>query len=314
MNRIGIILFAAFGLFILISASAYTVNESEQVIITQFGDPVAAVRDPGLHFRIPFIQKVNSLEKRLLPWDGAAENMPTKDKKRIFIDVWARWHIVDPMQYFKALRTTRDGHKILDDLIDSASRDVVARYNLIEAVRSTNDELYYALNAYEGDVGERRQDQVTAGRQKMEAEMLAAVNANNLAKTYGLDVTDIHIKRVNYVETVRQQVYKRMTSERTRIAQLFESEAKEERNRILGTMRKKLDEIEGEMQQKSAEIRGHADAEVITIYAEAIGRDLEFYEFLRQLEAYKQTFNSGTRLILSTDNEFLSLLRGDDIK
>ena len=297
---------------VLVGASAYTVSPAHQVVITQFGDPKDVITEAGLHFRMPFIQKVNYLEKRYLPWDGAPENMPTKDKKRIFIDVWARWRIVEPMKYFQAVRTVRGGQKILDDLVDSGVRDVIASHKLIECVRSTNEPLNYEVEESLQEQ-QRTPEKITVGRQKLEDLMLASVNTGDLKKTYGMEVTDVHIKRVNYIENVRIRVYDRMKSERTRIASLFESEAQETYNVILGSTRKELDEIEGEMEQKSAEIEGRADAEVIRIYAESISQDPEFFRFLRQLEAYESAVGEGTRLILSTDNEFLQLLNGSDI-
>jgi membrane protease subunit HflC len=298
---------------ILIQSSLFTVNQWEQVIITQFGRPQRVVTEPGLAVRTPFIQKVHRLEKRLIPWDGDPENMTTKDKKTIFVDFWARWRIVDPQKFFVDVKSVRGGQMILDGLIDSAVRDVVARYNLIECVRSTNEPLEYADETLlEG--GERKQERIVAGRDMLEEEMLASVNKQDLRAEYGIEVSGVHIKRVNYIESVRNDVYERMKSERMRIAQLLQSEAQEERNRILGNTRKELDEIEGEMQQRSAEIRGAADAEVINIYAGALSRDPEFFEFLRRLDAYKQTFGPTSRLILSTDNDLLELLKGDVIK
>ncbi len=287
--------------------SLYVVQEGQQAVITQFGKPVNVVTDPGLNFKTPFIQTVNRLEKRLLPWDGDPENMQTRDKKRIFIDVWARWRIVDPMKFFQAVRTEQRGYKILDDLVDSAVRDVVARYNLIEVVRSSNRELQYETEELARDAAAGR-EMITAGRAKMEAEILQVASAD-LKERYGMELTVVHVKRINYIENVRRQVYGRMQSERLRIAQLFESEAKEEQNRILGRMRKELDVIEGEMQQRSAEIRGRADAEVIKIAAEGYSQSPEFYEFLRSLEAYKKTLRRGTRLILSSDNRFFRQLQ-----
>jgi len=292
---------------VLAKASLYVVQEGHQAVITQFGKPVNVVRDPGLNFKTPFIQTVNRLEKRLLPWDGDPENMQTRDKKRIFIDVWARWRIVDPMKFFQAVRTEQRGYKILDDLVDSAVRDVVARYNLIEVVRSSNRELQYETEELAEDAAAGR-EMITTGRAKMEAEILEVASAA-LTERYGMELTVVHVKRINYIESVRRQVYLRMQSERLRIAQLFESEAKEEQNRILGRMRKELDVIQGEMQQKSAEIRGQADAEVIKIAAAGYSKSPEFYEFLRSLEAYRKTLGPGTRLILSSDNKFLTQLR-----
>lgn len=292
---------------IFAKASLYVVQEGQQAVITQFGKPVNVVTDPGLNFKTPFIQTVNRLEKRLLPWDGDPENMQTRDKKRIFIDVWARWRIVDPMKFFQAVRTEQRGYKILDDLVDSAVRDVVARYNLIEVVRSSNRELQYETEELAKDAAAGR-EMITAGRAKMEAEILQVASAE-LKERYGMELTVVHVKRINYIESVRREVYRRMQSERLRIAQLFESEAKEEQNRILGRMRKELDVIEGEMEQRSAEIRGEADAEVIKISAEGYSKSPEFYEFLRSLEAYKKTLRRGTRLILSSDNKFFRQLQ-----
>jgi len=293
-------------------ASVYVVQEGQQAVITQFGKPVRVVTEAGLNIKTPFIQKVHRMEKRLLPWDGDPENMQTRDKKRIFIDVWARWKISDPMKFFQAVRTELGGYKILDDLVDSAVRDVVARYNLIQVVRSTDDELFYESEELEKDKEEEKpleeKDKDKKGqRANMEKEILEAAGTE-LEERYGMKLTVVHIKRINYIESVRRTVYDRMKSERLRIARLFESEAEEEKNRILGRTRKELDQIEGEMEQKTAEIRGAADAEVIQIAAEGYSQSPEFYEFLRSLKAYKNALLENTRLILSTDNPFLKQL------
>jgi membrane protease subunit HflC len=282
----------------------YTIEEGRQAIVTQFGKPVGEVTEPGLHFKVPLIQKVNRLEKRLLPWDGDPENMQTRDKKRIFIDVWARWRITDPMRFYQAVRTQRRGYKILDDLVDPSVRDVVANHNLIEVVRLSNRELRYETEELQREAAEKR-ELVEAGREKMENEILRSAS-NELEKgRYGMELTDVRIKRVNYIESVRNSVYERMRSERLRIARLFESEAQEEKNKILGRMQKELEQITGEMQEKSAEIRGKADAEVIEIAAKGFSQSPELFRFLRRLEAYKKSLGGGTRLILSTDNDFL---------
>ncbi len=313
MRTLGIVAAVVIVAAIFIDASVYTVNEREQVIITQFGKPKRAVTEPGLAFRTPFLEKVDRLEKRLLPWDGDPENMPTKDKKRIFIDVWARWKIVDPMQFFRRVRTTRGGQDILDQLVDSAVRDVVGRYHLIECVRTTNEPLEYEDQVLsEGE--SREQDRIVAGRIKLEEEMLAAVNGEDLKAQYGMEVVAIHFKRVNYIDNVRARVYERMKSERTRVAKLYESEAEEERNRIMGATRKELDFIEGDREQRAAEIRGEADAAVISVYANALSKGPEFFELMRSLDAYKTTLGSKARLVLSTDNQFLKLLDASDSK
>ena len=287
---------------VVLKSSAYVVEEGRQVIVTQFGDPRGdAVVDAGLHFKLPFIQEIHTLEKRLLPWDGAPESMQTKDKKRIDIDVWARWRIVDPMTFFLKLQTEQGGQRILDNLVDSAVRDVVAGHNLIDVVRNSNNELIYETQELQRGTG----DQVTKGRDVVEEEILASIDLEE----YGMDLTMIRIKRVNYVESVRKTVYDRMISERLRIARLYDSEAQEEKNKILGQTQKELDGIEGEMAQKSTEIRGRADAQVIQLTAEAYGRSPEFYEFLRRLEVFKNTLGADTRLILSTDSDLFRLLK-----
>ena len=286
---------------VLLYSSAYVVEEGKQVIVTQFGRPVGDVKRAGLHFRKPFIQEIHYLESRLLPWDGAPESMQTRDKKRIDIDVWARWQIIDPQTFFETRRTEQQGQKTLDDLVDSAVRDVVARHNLIDVVRNSNEPLIYETEELQRGAS----DQVTGrGRDQVEEEILQGVDLQE----YGMKLTKVRIKRVNYVESVRRTVYERMISERLRIARLYDSEAIEEQNKILGQTKKELDQIEGEMEKRASEIRGAADATVIQLTAAAYGQSPEFFEFLRRLEVFKETLKSDTRLILSTDNDLLRLL------
>ena len=289
----------------------YIVQEGEQAVITQFGKPVAFVTEPGLKFRIPLIQAVQKLEKRLLPWDGAPENMQTRDKKRIYVDCWARWKIKDLSKFYETLRTERGGQKILDDNIDSGVRNVVARHNLIDLVRTTNDKLLYESDELESTATSR--DVVKTGREKIEMEILNTLKTD-LMEQYGIELIDVHIKRVNYDEQVKATVYERMRSERERVARLFESEAEEERNRIKGLAQKELDTISGTMKQKAAELRGQADAEVIQMTAEAYGKNAEFFIFLKKLEVYKSAMKSDTNLILSTNSDLLKLLKSIDEK
>lgn len=287
-------------------ATSYIVTEGKQVVITQFGRPVNFETEPGLKFKIPFVQSVHQLEKKLLPWDGDAENMQTRDKKRIFVDCWARWRIVELETFFTNVRTEQKGQKILDDIVDSAVRDVIAGNNLIDLVRTTNDKLTYESEELERTATSR--DVVTTGREKLEQEILE-VASENLRERYGMELVHVHIKRVKYNDRVRDTVYERMRSERQRIAQLFESEAEEEGNRIKGLTRKELDQIDGTMQQRAAEIRGAADAEVIRMTAEAYGKNAEFFEFLQRLELYKQALKRDTNLILSTDSEMFRMFK-----
>ena len=283
-------------------SSAYTITEGKQAIVTQFGKPKGAMKEPGLYFKLPFIQEVHYLERRLLPWDGEPESMQTRDKKRIDIDVWARWRIVDPMTFFIKVRTEQRGQKILDDLVDSAVRDVVARHRLIDVVRRSNNELIYESEELQRPAADRVEGR---GRDDVEEKILAGVNLEE----YGMELVKVRIKRVNYVESVRRTVYDRMISERLRIARLFDSEAIEEKNKIEGQTQKELDQIEGEMAQKSAEIRGDADATVIQLTAEAYGKSQDFYELLRRLEVLKNSLDRDTRLILSTESGLFQLLK-----
>ncbi len=286
---------------------SYVVDEGQQAVITQFGKPVKFVTEPGLNFRIPFIQSVQKLEKRLLPWDGAPENMQTRDKKRIYVDCWARWRIVDVETFFTNVRTEQEGQKILDDIVDSSVRDVIARNNLIDLVRTSKDrELVYETEELSRTASSR--DVVTTGRQKIEEAILADAS-DSLAARYGMELVAVHIKRVSYNDRVKETVFERMRSERQRVAQLFESEAEEEGNKISGLTRKELDSIEGEMKQKSAEIRGGADAEVIRLTAEAYGRNPQFFEFLQRLEMYKMALRKDTSLILSTNSDMFRLFK-----
>ena len=287
---------------VVLYSSVYVVEEGQQVIVTEFGRPVDDVPDAGLHFKSPFVQDVHYLEKRLLPWDGAPESMQTKDKKRIDIDVWARWRIVKPMTFFLKVRTEQSGQGILDDLVDSAVRDVVARHNLIDVVRKSSDELIYESEELERVVSDTVKGR---GRDDVEEEILAGVDL----KEYGMELIKVRIKRVNYVASVRETVYERMISERLRIAKLYDSEAQEEKNRILGQTQKELDLIEGEMEQKSAEIRGEANAQVIQMTAVAYGQSPEFFELLRRLEVFKATLGRDTRLIVSMESDFFRLLK-----
>ena len=232
--------------------------------------------------------------------------MQTRDKKRIFVDCWARWKITDLETFYTTLRTERGGQKILDDNIDSGVRNVVARHNMIDLVRTTNDKLLYESDELESSATNR--DIVKTGREKIEMEILMALKGD-LMDSYGIELVDVHIKRVNYDEKVKTNVYERMRSERELVARLFESEAEEERNRIKGLAQKELDTINGTMKQKAAEIRGRADAEVIQLTAEAYGRNPEFFIFLKKLEVYKAAMKSDTNLILSTDSDLLGLLK-----
>lgn len=294
---------------ILFFSSAFIVEEGQQAVVTQFKRPVKFVSEPGLKFKTPFIQTVEYFEKKILPWDGAPENMQTKDTMRIYVDCWARWRIVDLKTFYINVRTEQKGQKILDDIVDSVVRDVVAANTLIDLVRTTNEKLIYEIE--QTDSSKSTQNMVTTGRDKIEQEILR-IAGTGLAEEYGIELVAVHIKRVKYNDTVRNEVYNRMKSERGEIAKSFQSEAEEKGNRIKGLTTKELDQIEGEMSRKSAEIRGAADAEVIRLTAEAYSKNPDFYEFLQQLELYKKALKRDTSLVLSTNSEMFQMFKSID--
>lgn len=291
---------------ILVGAATFTVPETHHAVVFEFRKPVRAVADPGLHFKRPFIQTVGYFEKWVLAWDGYPSSMPTKDKKNIFVDVWARWRIVDPIQFRESATDLAGGHKLLDDYVDSAVRDVVGSYDLIEVIRSTNRELSYVSPELQAEQ-DARDEKVTAGRGKITDLILQS--ARQSLENTGMELLDVRIKRVNYVESVRTAVYERMKSERYRIATLYESEAEEKRRVILGETERELAAIRGEGQSRATQIRGEADAEVIRMYADALSQAPEFYTFLRRLDAYRESLGGDAHLIITTDSGFLRGLK-----
>lgn len=291
---------------ILVGATTFTVPETHHAVVFEFRRPVRAISEPGLHFKKPFVQTVGYFEKWVLAWDGFPSSMPTKDKKNIFVDVWARWRIVDPIQFREAATDLAGGHKLLDDYVDSAVRDVVGSYDLIEVIRTTNRDLTYVSPELQAEQ-EARDEKITTGRGKITDLILQS--ARQSLENTGMELLDVRIKRVNYVESVRKTVYDRMISERLRIAQLYESEAEEKRKVILGETERELEVIRGEGKARSTRIRGEADAEVIRMYADALSQSPEFYAFLRRLEAYRGSLGKDTSLILTTDSDFMRGLK-----
>lgn len=293
----------------ILAAATYTVDETEQVVITRFGNPIKSVMDAGLHFKLPLFDTAVTFDSRLLPWDGDPENMPTRDKKRIFADTFALWRISDPMLFYTAVRTLQGGQKKLDDLVDPAVRNVVTRHDLIEAVRSTDAPLVFADEAISAE-NEARRTHVAIGRAGLEAEILTAVRASGLSE-FGITVEYVGFKRVNYTKSVRSKVYDRMRAERERIAKLMVSEANEQANIIRGDKEYELEAIMAEQNREVAKIRGHADAAAIAIWRDAIESSPDFYSFLRTMEALRE-LPRGSKLVLSTSSEFLRPLKGED--
>ena len=295
------------------AGSLYTVNEVEQVIITQFGKPVGApVTTAGLKLKIPFIQSVNPIDKRILEWDGNPSDMPTKDKLYIAVDLFARWRITDPLQYFLRLRDERSAQSRLDDILGSETRNAVAKHELIEIIRTTKDRLPLRdalLTDAERDVGTLVP--IQKGRKLVEREIFVA--AAEKVRVFGIELLDIRFKRIHYNESVRPKIYDRMISERRQIAERFLSEGHGEAARIRGNRLRDLNKIQSEAYRRVEEIRGAADAKATGIYASAYNQSpeaVEFYEFTRTLQAYKSIITENTTLVLSTDSDLFKFLKG----
>jgi modulator of FtsH protease HflC len=300
--------FAIIGIVVLVllftlSSAVFTVGETQQVVVTQFGKPVGRpITAPGLHAKVPFIQVVHPFEKRFLEWDGEPNQIPTKDKRFIWVDTYARWRITDPLLFFQRLRDERGAQSRLDDILDGETRNTIAKHELIDLVRSTNRELFVGEDVAQlGQV--EPAENVEFGREKLMAEVLE--NARRRTGDLGIEILDFRFKRVNYVEEVRREVFARMISERKRIAERYRSEGAGEAARIAGEKEREMRVIESEAYRLSQEIRGKADAEASNIYAAAYSRDPDFYRFLKSMGTLSQTFDAETVLLLSTDSELL---------
>jgi len=308
MKNITFIVLGVIGLVALmvIGGAFYIVSEPQQVIITQFGEPIGdAITEPGLKVKVPFIQKAIYFEKRFMEWDGEKNQVPTRDKRFIYVDAYARWQITDPLKYFQRLRDERGAHSRLDDILDGETRNAVARHNLIEVVRSSNREMVAADSEDEKEMDEAFAN-VKVGRTDIARQVLKA--ANGRCSDLGIVILDFRFKRINYVEQVRRDVYNRMISERQRIAERFRSEGAGEAARIAGDKERLLQEITSDAYRQAQEIKGDADAKAARIYASAYNKDPEFYRFLKTMEVYKETMDKDTLLVLSSDGEFLRYL------
>jgi modulator of FtsH protease HflC len=313
-KRVATLLLLGLGVFVLLN-SIYTVNEVEQVIITQFGKPVGEpVTQAGLKFKIPFIQDVNPIDKRVLEWDGAPSDMPTKDKLYISVDLFARWRVVDPLQYFLRLRDERSAQSRLDDILGSETRNAVAKHELIEIIRTTKDRVplrdtTLSSNEQNADVG--RLVPIEKGREMVEKEIFRA--ATEKVGVFGIELLDIRFKRINYNASVRPKIYDRMISERRQIAERFLSEGNGEAARIRGNRVRELNKIQSEAYREVEEIRGLADAKATEIYASAYNQSaetVEFYEFTRTMAAYESLIDDRTTLVLSTQSDLFKYLKG----
>lgn len=299
-------------LLVLLGSPFYTVKENSQVVITRFGEPIGKpITKAGLHIKTPFVEDVNRFEKRILEWDGDPNQIPTKDKRFIWIDTTARWQISDPLKFLQSVGNETGAQARLDDILDSITRDVITEQPLIEIVRSTNREVSRIFT--EGEVEDSRlaeEQVIKIGRDKLMMEIQR--RAKTMTPIYGIELIDVRIKRVIYIDDVLQKIYERMISERMRAAEQFKSEGLGRQAEIEGKTDKDLNQIESEAYRQSEEIKGKGDAEAARIYAEAYSKDPDFYSFLKTLETYKRTIDEKSTLVLSTDSEYFSLLNNSE--
>lgn len=311
MNKIIIALLAIFvlALAFFVFGLAYIVPETHQVVITQFGDPVGdPITAAGLHFKKPFIQEAHFFEKRLLAWDGDPNQIPTRDKKYIWVDSTARWKITNALKFLQTIGDERQAHAKLDDIINSATRDAITGHPLVEAVRNSNRIIILEEEGEDMIITDEALEEIEAGRVDLEESILEATK--EVVRQYGIEVIDVRIKRLNYVKDVREDVYERMISERKRAAALYRSQGKGKAAEIEGSREKELKRITSEAYREAETIKGLADAEATRIYADAYNQAPDFYSFLKTLTTYRKTIDEGTTLILTTEDEYYRRLKG----
>ncbi|MGD2271450.1 MAG: protease modulator HflC [Desulfobacterales bacterium] len=305
----GSFLIIAAVIVVLVYTSAYVVDETEQVVITQFGRIVGDPKTtPGIKFKLPFIQRANFFAKNLLDWDGDPGQIPTLDKTFIWVDTFARWKIVDAIKFFQTVNNQFNAIGKLNDIIDPAVRNFITSHRLIEAVRKSNRELdTYEIGREDEEKDQRPVFQITVGREKITEGILK--QAQPKLAQFGIELVDVKIKRINYVEQVRESVYGRMIAERKQIAEKFRSEGKGEAQKIRGLKERDLKQIQSEAYRTAQEIKGEADAKATVLYAKAYGVDPEFYSFIKTLEIYLESLDEKNSVVLSTDSEFLKFLK-----
>jgi len=307
MYALGVVLVGA---VLSMLGAFYVLEEGQQAVVLQFGRPVGTpVTEAGLHFKIPFIQEVRRFEKRLLIWDGDPNQIPTAGREFIWVDSTARWRIVDPLKFLESVASEAGARSRLDDIIDSVVRDMVSSNPLVELVRSSTWETpkEEVLEEASKEVVEELKKEITLGREGLTRAVLAVVR--KIAPQYGIEVVDVRIKRLNYIESVREKVYARMISERKRIAARFRSEGEGRSAEILGNMERELREIRSTAYKQVQEVRGKGDATATKIYGDAYGRDKEFYAFSRTLENLKESKSGNSVLVLTTDSDYYRYLK-----
>lgn len=315
MKTKGIILIGIVIALLIGFSSAYIVDETEQVVVTQFGKVVGTPKtEPGLYFRIPFIQVPNLLPKNLLEWDGDPGQIPTMEKTYIWVDTFARWKIVDPIKFLESVKDLSSAQGRLDEIIDPAVRNFITSNKLIEAVRKSNREMDIVEMGMDPTTQDKHKTtySISTGRDKI-TEGIMEQAIPKMAK-FGIELVDVKIKRINYVEEVRKSVYGRMIAERKQIAEKFRSEGQGEARKILGEKERDLKLITSEAYRKAQEIKGKADAESTKLYAKAYGVDPDFYSFIRTLEIYNESLDKESSLVLSTDSEFFKYFKGYSFK
>lgn len=315
MNKslINIVSFVGIAIALVVAASFYVVDETQQVVVTQFGKPIGnPISEPGLHMKIPFIQVANVFDKRIISWDGDPNQIPTLDKRYIWVDTTARWRIVDALKFMQSVGTEAVAQARLDDLIDSATRDVISNLRLVEAVRDSNSiidrikNIVVDPNDLDMVVYDTEIEPIKVGREEL-TRRIVKLASENMADM-GIKLIDVRIKRITYVNEVLKKVYERMISERKRAAEQFRSMGQGKKAEIEGLMSKELEQIQSEAYKKAQEIQGKADAKATQIYANAFNQDPEFYSFLRTIEAYENVINDKTSLILNSSSDFYKYL------
>ncbi len=293
---------------LIIFGSMYVLNESEQAIVIQFGKPVGGKVDKaGLHFKVPVIQNVIKFDKRILEWDGAANEIPTKDNKYIFIDAFARWKILDALQFYKSAKNEMLAQSRLDDIIDGAVRDEISSRTMEEIIRSSDREMEI-YETQESGMESDKQNVLEGSRPEIVETILNNVRTKLSELNMGIEVIDVQLKRIDYNKQVQNKLFNRMISEQNMIAEKYRAQGQGKKQEILGMQIQKEKEIKSSAFLKAQEIRGKADAEAVQIYANAYGKSPEFYNFQQTLNTYKTTLDAETQLILSTDNKYLKYL------
>ncbi|MDP8216208.1 MAG: protease modulator HflC [Candidatus Kaelpia imicola] len=299
-------------IIMFISGVVYTVDETKQVVITQFGRPIAEIVDAGLYFKKPFIQQARYFEKRILEWDGDANQIPTKDKRYIWVDTTARWRINNPLKFLESVGSESLAHARLDDIINSATRDAVTGHLLVETVRNSNTIIDNLIKDEDVTKSKEVIERIELGRRNL--ENIIFQKAKPTVVQYGIELIDLRIKRVNYVTEVRKKVYDRMIAERKRAAEQYRSEGRGQRAKVEGLMEKELKKIGSEAYREAQKIKGQADAESTKIYAQAYEEDPEFYAFIKTLDTYKNTIDENTIMLLTTESEYYQLLKKSEPK